>query len=193
LGLTWTADRIPRVIAKNEAGEEALFSEEFQQLQESYPHLPRELSAVVYHALTGAPAYETVVGEPKALKEKVSSVREFVLSAGYRAEFFFKHALKVPYFENIDWEVVFKTHERNVEGMPAIGYALLLLTFHNTNANISALNTHENLTVAVDLPLVNKLIRTLVDIKTGLEDVEKLSDRFVEAEKAGDKDNGTNK
>jgi hypothetical protein len=89
--------------------------------------------------------------------------------------------------------VVFKTHERNVEGMPAIGYALLLLTFHNTNANISASNTHENLTVAVDLPLVNKLIRTLVDIKTGLEDVEKLSDRFVKAEKAGDKDNGTNK
>ncbi len=193
LGLAWTADRVPRVVAKNEKAEQALFSDEFEQIQKAYPGLPRELSAVLFHALTGMPAYETVVGDPEALKEKVSAVRKFILNSAFRAEFFFKYALKVPYFENIDWEVVFKTHERNVEGMPAVGYALLLLTFHNTNANISALNTHQNLTVAVDLPLVDKLIRTLEDVKTGLNDVEKLSQRFAEAERAEDKSDGTNK
>lgn len=183
LGLTWTADRIPRVVAKDENAEDAFFSGEYEELQAAYPHLPRELSAVVYHALTGAPAYDSIVGTPEELREKVSVVRNLLLNSKYRSEFFFKYALKVPYFEEIDWEVVFKTHERNVKEMPAVGYALLLLTFHNTNASVSAMNKHQNMTVAVDLPLVNKLIRTLVDVKTGLEDAQKLADRFTELAK----------
>src|SRR5882672_2013499 len=191
LGLMWSADPIPRVVPLNEKAESALLSEEYRELEKAYPSLPRELSAVVYHALTGAPAYDSIVGPPDDLKQKVSAVRDLVLTSSYRAEFFFKYALKVPYFESVDWEVVFKTHERNVKGMPAVGYALLMLTFHNTNASVRPLNTHENVTVAVDLPLVNKLIRTFVDIKTGLEDVQKLSERFAEAEKVEDTD-GTN-
>ncbi len=191
LGLTWTADRIPRVVAKDESAEDAFFTEEYDELQEAYPNLPRELSAVVYHALTGAPAYDSVVGTPEALKEKVSVVRDLLLNSKYRAEFFFKYALKVPYFESIDWEVLFKTHEKNVQEMPAVGYALLLLTFHNTNASVGALNKHQNVTVAVDLPLVNKLIRTLVDVKTGLEDAQKLSDQFTERTQIGDEKDAT--
>ncbi|HYR74911.1 MAG TPA: hypothetical protein VEM96_03645 [Pyrinomonadaceae bacterium] len=190
LGLTWTADRIPRVVAKDPEAEDAFLSEDYKQLQKAYPNLPRELSAVVYHVLTGSPAYERLVGNKEGLKEKVSTVRDLLLTSAYRSEFFFKYALKVPYFEDIDWEVVFKTHERNVEGMPAAAYALLLLTFHNTNANITA-ERHQNLSVAVDLKMVNKLIRLLVDVKTGLEDAQKLTDLFYERSKA-EADNGTN-
>lgn len=192
LGLTWTADRIPRVIAKDPDAESALFSEDFQNLQEAYPNLPRELSVVVYHALTGGPAYESVVGNEKELKEKVAAVHDLLLTSGFRSEFFFKHAIKVPYFETIDWEVVFKTHERNVAGMPAVAYALLLLTFHNTNSRVSKIDEHQNTTVAVDLKLVNKLIGLLVDVKTGLEDAQKLSDMLYERPKTTEADNGAN-
>lgn len=191
LGLTWTADRIPRVIAKDPEMEDALFSDGFEQLQQDYPHLPRELSAVIYHALTGSSPFETIVGNQRELKEKVAAVHDLVLTASFRAEFFFKYAIKVPYLETIDWEVVFKTHERNVKGMPAVAYALLLLTFHNTNPRIGKLDEYENKTVAVDLRLVNRLIKLLVDVKTGLEEAQKLSDAFYEHPKIGD-GNGTN-
>jgi len=189
LGLTWTADRIPRVVAKNPEAEDAFLSDEFKHLQRAYPNLPRELSAVVYHALTGSPVYYEVVGNEEGLKEKLSAVRDLLITSAYRSEFFFKYALKVPYFEDIDWEVVFKTHERNVEGIPASAYALLLLTFHNTNANVTA-DRHQNLSVAVDLKMVEKLIRLLVDIRTGLEDAQKLADMFYERSKA-EGNNGT--
>lgn len=192
LGLTWTADRIPRVIAKDPDAESALFSEDFQKLQKAYPNLPRELSVVVYHALTGAPAYESVVGNEKELKEKVEAVHDLLLTSSFRSEFFFKYAIKVPYFETIDWEVVFKTHERNVAGMPAVAYALLLLTFHNTNARLGKLDQHQNTTVAVDLKLVNKLIGLLLDVKVGLEDAQKLSDMLYERSKTTEADNGAN-
>jgi hypothetical protein len=75
--------------------------------------------------------------------------------------------------------------------MPAVAYALLMLTFHNTNSNVSAGNTHQNVTVAVNLRLVNKLISTLVDIKTGLEDAQKLTEQVTERAK-DTKDNAGN-
>jgi hypothetical protein len=183
LGLTWTADRIPRVVAKSPEAEDAFLSEEYRRLQADYPHLPRELSAVVFHALTGMPAHESVVGNTDELEKKIKAFRDLVLTADYRSEFFFKYATKVPYFEGIDWEIVLKTHERNVEGFPAVAYALLLLTFHNSNPTVSGLNEHQNVTVAVNLKLVNKLIRILVDIKSGLEDARRLGEKLTESTK----------
>lgn len=190
LGLTWTADRVPRVIAKTPEAESAFASDEYQELVSKYPELPRELSVIVYHALTGAPAFEGIVGSPETVREKVADVRNLLLTESFRAEFFFKHAIKVPYLETIDWEVVLKTHERNVVGMPIAGYALLLLIFHNTNANVSKINVHENYTVAVDLPLVIKLINVLTDVKTALEEVNDLSRHIVEAAKVQEQTDG---
>jgi hypothetical protein len=187
LGLTFTADRMPRVIAKDPKSEEGFFSDEFGRLQAAYPNLPREVSTVVYHALTGAPAPETVVGTKEELEKKVRAVRDLVVTANYRSEFFFKRATKLPYFEDIDWEVVFKTHERNVQEFPAVAYALLSLLFHNS----SALDEHQNTTVAVDLKLVNKLIRILVDVKTALEDAQQFTNAISEASKLKDKDDAT--
>jgi hypothetical protein len=175
LGLTWTADRIPRVVAKESAAEDAFLSDEFQQLQSQYPTLPRELSAVIFHALTGMPAIESVVGTKDDLNNKVAAVREFIITPDYRSEFFFKYAIKVPYFESIDWEVLFKTHERNVTGIPGVSYALLMLTFHNPNPRIGDIDKHQNVTVAADLKLVDNLISTLIDVKTALEDAGELA------------------
>jgi hypothetical protein len=190
LGLTFTADRIPRVIAKDPKSEEGFLSDEFDQLQTAYPNLPRELSAVVYHALTGVPAAESVVGSEEDLEKKVRAVRDLVLTANYRSEFFFQYAIKLPYFETIDWEVVLKTHERNVQELPAVAYAILLLTFHNTNQ----LNQqHENVTVVANLRLVNKLIGILADVKAALENAQQFTTAITEASNLKDKGDATTK
>ena len=188
LGVTWTADRMPRLVTKDEASDDAFLSEEYQQLQAKYPALPREVGAVVFHTLTGVPVPGSIVGSKDDLLKKVAIVQDLLITSEYRSEFFFKHAIKVPYFESIDWEVIFKTHERNVDKSPAIAYALLMLTFHNTNPRVSRLDEHQNMTVAADLNLVNKLIGTLIDIKAALEDTKQLADRFVESQKRGEDD-----
>lgn len=180
LGLTWTADRFPRVKAKDEASEGVLFSDEYEDLQEQYPTLPRELSVVVPYALTRNKVFISgglaVVGGEDYLEQKVAVVSEFLITPKYRSEFFFKQAIKVPYFETIDWEVIFKTHERNVSTMPGVAYALLMLTLHNTNPRVSRLDEHQNITVAADLVLVDKLIRLLLEVRVALEEAGKLSE-----------------
>ncbi len=173
LGLTWTADRQPRIRAKDPESEGALFSKDFQDIQTNYPGLPRELSVVTSYALTGNKTFIAagidVIGGEEFLEQKAAIVRDLLATPEYRSEFFFKHAIKIPYFESIDWEVVLKTYEKNVERPIGIPYALLLLTFHNTNPNVGKIDEHQNLTVAADVNLVNKLIATLVEVKTALE------------------------
>jgi hypothetical protein len=180
LGLTWTADSVPRVIAKEDASDDAFLSEELEQLQEAYPLLPREVGTVVSHALTGMPAHESIVGGKEYLEKKVAIVRELFITQDYRSDFFFKHALKIPYFESIDWEVIFKTHERNVSDMPGVAYALLMLSFHNPNPRVDRLGQHQEVTAAVDLKLVDKLIGILIDVRTALEDAKRLTGKLNE-------------
>lgn len=192
LGLTWSADRALHVKPKQPELEDALYSEDFSKIQAQYPSLPRELTAVVFHALTGKDAPESVVGSDADLEKKIAAVRDFIITIEFRSEFFFKHAIKVPYFESVDWEVVVKTSEKNVKDMPGTAYALLLLTFHNTNPTVGRLDEHQNITVAVDINLVNKLIRTFVDIKTALEDSRYFTESVNELPKREDKDNETN-
>jgi hypothetical protein len=186
LGLTWTADSIPRVVTKEGVSDDALLSEEFERIQETYPALPRELASIVFHALTGGSAQESIVGSKEKLEKKVATVRELLITSEYRSDFFFKHALKIPYFETIDWEVIFKTHERNVEGMPGIAYALLMLTFHNPNPRLGKLDQHQNVTVAADMNYVDKLISILIDVRTALEEAKGLTDKLNE--RVGSKD-----
>ena len=180
LGLTWTADRHPRVKAKDVESEGALFSSEFDEIQVEYPSLPRELSIAVPYALTGNKAFVAggvdAVGGEDYLEQKSEIVRELFITPDYRAEFFFKHAIKVPYFESIDWEVVLKTYERNVERPVGVPYALLLLTFHNTNPKAGKLDEHQNVTVAVDEGLIAKLMGTLIEVKVALENSRALTD-----------------
>jgi hypothetical protein len=81
---------------------------------------------VAYIFLGGEPP-ESIVGDKVSLEAKAALVRARVITPEFRAEFFFKHAIKVPYLTDIDWEVVFKLFEKNVVDMPGVSYALLSL------------------------------------------------------------------
>lgn len=191
LGLTWSAGRPLYVKAKSAVSEQNLYSEEFREIQHKYPSLPRELTAVVYYALTGRDTPESITGDRAGLELKASVVRELVATPAFRSEFFFKNAIKVPYIESIDWEVVIKTREKNVIHMPGTAYALLLLTFHNTNPTIGEIDKHQNITAAVDIHLVNKLLRTLVEIKGALEETQELGGFLDQQTKPEGKDHAT--
>jgi hypothetical protein len=172
LGLTWTADQIPRVKAKEPTKEEALLGDEFERIQQEYPTLPPELSVAVTYALTGSSRLMSEVGGADFLKQKAEIAEEIVTTSEYRSEFFFKHSLKVPYLSSIDWEVVFKLEERNVKDVPGVSYALLTLLFHDPTAEG---NKHRTTTVALDAILVNKLIASLTEVKDALERGNRLS------------------
>lgn len=191
LDLGWSAGNRLYVTAKRPESEENLYSEEFREIQQKYPSLPRELTAVVYYVLTGREAPELIIGGEANLERKVELVREIVLTPEFRSDFFFKHAIKVPYIESIDWEVVIKTRERNVSHIPGTAYALLLLTFHNTNPTIGEIDKHQNITAAVDIKLVNRLLRSLVEIKSALEETQHLTELFDQQPKAEVKDHAT--
>lgn len=176
LGLTWTADVTPGIRPKTPENEEALLSPEFVELRGSYPNLPREVGSVVFHILTGSKPLETVVGDEDGLQKKAAAVSQFVLNTDFRSEFFFKHAIKVPYLSDVDWEVVFKLAEKNVKGMPAISYALLSLLFHNPNLPGGRPRASETTTVAVNEFLIDKLIASLTEAKGALEASRQLAD-----------------
>ncbi|MDQ1611460.1 MAG: hypothetical protein QOG00_1391 [Pyrinomonadaceae bacterium] len=180
LGLTWTADRLPHVKAKDREKEDAFFSDEFSQFQSEYPTLPQEVSIAVSYALTGSALPASEVGGLDVLKKKAEIVKELLISVDYRSEFFFKHALKVPYFASVDWEVVFKLAERNVKDVPGVPYALLTLLFHDPNAET---NKHLTSTVAMDAVLVNRMIGIFTEIKSALENARDLSEMFHNREK----------
>lgn len=167
LGLTWTPNRPPLVRPKNENNSDALSSEEFEAIQTEYPTFPKELAAIISYVLTGTAPPERLAGTEIDIADKAKAVRDIVATADYRAEYFFRHALKVPYLENIDWEVVLKLSEKNVKEMPGNAYALLSLIFHDPT--IVDRDPHNTLTVAVNSRLINKLINTFTEIKKSLE------------------------
>lgn len=168
LGLTFSVDLFPSIVAKNEASPELINSNEFESLQEQYPTLPREVGFVAHNTLTGREDALGLLGGSESFEKKSQIVQELVLTDEYRADFFFKHALKVPYFESVDWEVVLKTHEKGVNGVVSIPYALLMLTFHNTNPRVGDLDVHQNITAAVNLDLIDKMLGTFTKIRAAL-------------------------
>lgn len=176
LGLTFSVDLFPSIVAKNEYSPDLINANEFESLQEKYPALPREVGFVAHNTLTGREDALDLLGGKESFEKKSKIVRELVLTDEYKADFFFKHALKVPYFESIDWEVILKTHEKGVNGVVGIPYALLMLTFHNTNPKVGQLDAHQNLTVAVNRDLIDKMLATFTEIRTALEESYKIRD-----------------
>ncbi len=175
IGVTWTADRVPHAVAKKPETKDALFSKEVEDIRRSYPDLPRELGLVVFHALTGTPVPLSLVGGKDELDKKVAVVNEVLITGEYRSEFFFKYAIKVPYFLNVDWEVVVKAFEKNVKGVPGIPYALLALHFRDPDTPERGIE-HRTTTVAVDERLVDTLIGSLQEVKTALEQARVFAD-----------------
>jgi hypothetical protein len=168
LGVTWNTDIPPTPVFKKGWERNEEFWKEYWNIQTQFPGFPTELADVVFQAFL----------HPKSDKEidkKVELVSD-LLSQEYRAEFFFKYAVKVSYFEDIDWEVVVKAYEKGAEVMPKIAYALLSLILRNPlNTTLpleEAANEHrepEFITVAVNETLIDKLIGRLTEVKTALE------------------------
>lgn len=174
LGITFSVDLFPSLVAKDESSSDLIDSEEFESIRNQYPTLPREVGFVAHNTLTGRKDGLDLLGGTESFEKKSQLVKELVLTEEYQTEFFFAHALKVPYFESIDWEVVLKTRERGVEGAISIPYALLLLTFHNTNPKLGEIDKHQNVTVAVNRDLIDKILATLTEVRTALEESYKL-------------------
>lgn len=175
LGLTFTPELYPDVIAKR-GNSEVVDRDKIESLERKYPELPREVGLVIYNTLASQKIGLEIVGGLENFEKKSEIVKRLLITNELRDEFYFRNAIKVPYFESIDWEVVLKTHERGVNGTINVPYALLLLTFHNTNSRIGKLDEHQNVTVAVNQQLVDKLIDVLGKIKNSLEESEKLRD-----------------
>lgn len=181
LGITWTTDVPPLPTFKEGLEEAADFIERYKEIQKEFPTFPRELGTVILHQLMHA-------GVGVEIDQKAEIVRS-LLTQKYRSEFFFKYAIKVPYFEDIDWEVVIKAYERACHGMPKIAYALLMLTFRNpvdTTLTVEdAANEYrepEFITVAVNEELIDNLLAKLSVIRTALTKAQGVADSLPDME-----------
>jgi hypothetical protein len=175
LGFTWSADILPVPRYKKGVESSRTFNPEYYKIQRKYPMFPRELAAVIIAALMGTKQDAALVGSEDDLKDKIAAIWT-LLTPEYRSEFFFKHAIKVPYFEDADWEVVIKTYERGVKDMPRIAYALLSLAFRRPvdptlpiDQGSREYRKPEFVTVAANEYLLDKLIGLLVNAKEALE------------------------
>jgi hypothetical protein len=150
------------------------------ELQRHYPQFPSELGAVISYVITHNKAFASVVGGDEFLEKKAVAVRELdLVSPDYTAEYFFIHSIKVPYFSNVDWEVVLKLDEKNVYNMPAVSYAILSLIFHDPSVLRDEGNRHKTVTVAANLRIIDRLISTLNDVKAALERGRDISERIL--------------
>lgn len=170
LGLTFTVDLYPSLVAKNESSSDLIDVDELEEIRKKYPTLPREVGFVAHSTLTGREDALELFGGSESFERKSQIIKEVVLTQEYKSDFFFKHALKVPFFEGIDWEVNFKTHEKGVKGIVYVPYALLMLTFHNPNPRIGHFDAHQNVTVAVNKDLLDTMLATLNDVRTALNE-----------------------
>jgi hypothetical protein len=182
LGLTWTADVPPSLRAKKPKSQATYPAKDIAEIQNKYPDFPDELGFVIFYALTGSETMRSMIGPADEADLKVQIVRELVIGqrSDFTSEFFFKYAIKVPYFVDLDWEVVVKAFERNVRDMPRIPYALLSLAFRQSitprfiGTNMES-GRSRRFTVAVDSHLIEKLISSLTEAKAALKKAEGLA------------------
>ena len=111
--------------------------------------------------------------------EKAQIVSEILIDNDYRAEFFFKYAIKIPYLKDIDWEVVFKAYERGITKPLGVPYGVLTLSFQDPFFTGRGSNVRRT-TVAVDIALVTELLTILNEVKSSLESAKHLRDKLIE-------------
>lgn len=187
LGLTWTAGMTPGVKAKSSETESNLLSDEFEKLQDAYPRLPYEVYLAASYYLTQSPIYAKEAGGIESLERKAEIAKELIVTPDYRREFFFQSSIKVPYLKDIDWEVVFKLHERGVKGVPGIAYGLLALTLQDPFFTGRPGNAR-NITVAVDERLTDYLLKILNELKSMLASATRQSDILSKSIVAGEEE-----
>ena len=173
MGLTWTSDLPPDLVAKDADTNGALASEKLQEIQNNYPMFPNELGYVIWYALTGTEPLMEVVGTEEDLRMKSAIVRECLITPGFRDEFLFKHMLKVPYFSNLDWEVIVKTSERGVQAFPGNAYALVSVLLES---NLQHAEKNEHFTFAINEQRLETLIALFGDMRAALQKARQIGD-----------------
>ena len=183
LGITWTTEIPPAPQFMEGYKRDTEFWKEYAEIQHDFPNFPREVGAAVMNALLGP--------KPGEKQDEKALIIKDLLTHKYRSEFFFKYAVKVPYFEDIDWEVVIKAQERNVTQMPKIAYALLMLSFTDPvdvsmdleNA-ANEIREPEFMTVAVNEDAIDRLLGKLTTIKAALIKTQKVAESLTEMEES---------
>ncbi len=171
LGLTWTTELPPELMAKSQDSS-GFASEKLEQIEESYPTLPNELGYVVWYALTGTEPITELVGTKEDLEAKAEIVRELLITPEFRDEFFFSQMVKVPFFDNLDWEVVVKTCDQGVQRFPGNAYALLTILMES-NAHYG--DKREAVTLAINEARLERLLAALIDMRAALRRAREVS------------------
>lgn len=176
LGITWSTDIPPSPTVKELSKWTPPVAKKYTEIQKKYPGFPSELGNVILHALLGRKQSSAIVGDEKTLSKKSETVQSHILTQEYRSEFFFKYAIKVPYLEQVDWEIVVKAYEKNVKAMPRVAYALLSLSLSNPTDITFPLERgarqprgSQFITVAVNEKLIEKIMSELKMVKQHLE------------------------
>lgn len=165
LGLTWTSDLPPQLVATDQDGS-SFTSEKLREIQDKYPSFPNELGYVIWYALTGTEPLTDLVGTRTDLQLKAEIVREILITPEFRDEFFFSHMVKVPSFDNVDWEVIVKTSERGVQRFPGNAYALVTILMEG-NAHYG--DKRQSVTFAINEARLERLLTVLTEMRESLK------------------------
>jgi hypothetical protein len=178
-GITWSTDIPPAPIIADAEKWTTSAQKEYFEIQKKYPRFPRELGSIIIYELLGHKQSVGLAGSESELEQKLEQVRP-LLTQEYRSEFFFKYAVKVPYLEQLDWEIVVKAYERGVSAMPKVAYALLQLAVRNPFDSTLSLErgAHKQrdlrfITVTVNERLIDKLMSELAVVKSQLEKAQR--------------------
>ena len=174
LGLQWTADLPPRLRPVSTNDNAALRSAEFNQIVTLYPHLPLEVAALILFVVTGTKPDKKLVGSVSDLAKKSELIKSTIVTADYKSEFFFENAIKLQKLCGLDWEVVIKTYEKDVSGIPACPYAIFSLTLHKSENS-----EHKHVTFATDIRGIRRLKKALSEVEEQFDTAVKLADKLV--------------
>lgn len=179
LGLTWTSDLPPQLIAKRQNANDAFSREKLQQIGNNYPMFPNELGYVIWYALTGTKTSTDSVGTEADLKAKAEIVRELLITPEFRDEFFFRQLVKVPYIDNLDWEVIVKMSEHGVQRFPGNAYALVSILLEGTSHDG---DKPETITFAINEVRLEKLLAVFTDMRDALQRARDVGNQLRECE-----------
>lgn len=170
LGWQWSTDDPPALIAKPSMTPD---TDALNTLSKKYPSFPRELSHIIKHALWGWSPDIDIVGPPADLPAKVASVSSMILTDEYRSQFFFEHATRLRKFYDLDWEIMVKAAERNINRVPGTVYANISLETSETQPDFEE-RTAATL-FAADARALKRMITLLQDALKALEKAQTMA------------------
>lgn len=166
LGFTWTSELPPSLVTKDGVANGTFASKKLEEIQNTYPEFPNALGYVIWYAITGTQPLTDVVGTEEDLQAKSAIVWELLITPEFRDEFFFRHMLKIPSFDNVDWEIVVKTAERGVQRFPGNAYAMVSILLEG-NPHYNGKN--ETVSFAINESRLAKLIKVLDEMRVALQ------------------------